>query len=511
MRIKHALLCAGLLACVPGATFAQVPVIVEAENGTLGASLAIATDAGGVTYITTTENSAANPTPARTATYAVTFPAAGSYALYVRILAGPVGGNDDSFYLTNGFNTTTSWSAPYNTSVGGATAPGAGVPTGGTAGQNVWKWVRMTSLPGAGGGTGPSAWVVPAGALTQTFAWGSREDGLLFDKFAFGPVGSCYTVGDLDAARAPTISCPPPAPPDPPAFTRTGPPLATGQSKFLGSAHSPGNASLNFGAYWNQVTPENGGKWGTAQPQSPFGPADQGYPTLPNPVFNFAQARQAYDQARANGHVFKWHVLFWGNQQPGWIESLPVAKQEEAIRIWLAAIAREFPDLEQIEVVNEPLHDPPRGAGNGNYIEALGGDNGLYGTGWDWIIRAFELAREYFPNAKLMLNDFSITNDGNATTRYLEIIELLKARRAHRSRRHPGPRLRVQLQQPRPALPRRTPRIWRAWRPPGCPSMSPSSTSMVSTRPGACRTMRRSSRATRRSFRCSGRANTSRA
>ena len=70
----------------------------------------------------------------------------------------------------------------------------------------------------------------------------------------------------------------------------------------------------------------------------------------------------------------------------------------------------------------------PRGAGNGNYIEALGGDNGLYGTGWDWIIRAFELAREYFPNAKLMLNDFSITNDGNATTRYLQIIGLLKAR-----------------------------------------------------------------------------------
>src|SRR5688500_7011315 len=106
MRIKHALLSAGLLACVPGATFAQVPVIVEAESGTLGASLTIATDAGGVTYITTTENSAATPTPARTATYAVTFPAAGSYVLYVRILAGPVGGNDDSFYVGNGFNTT---------------------------------------------------------------------------------------------------------------------------------------------------------------------------------------------------------------------------------------------------------------------------------------------------------------------------------------------------------------------------------------------------------------------
>ena len=27
-----------------------------------------------------------------------------------------------------------------------------------------------------------------------------------------------------------------------------------------------------------------------------------------------------------------------------------------------AAIAGRIPDLEQIEVVNEPLHDPPRGA-----------------------------------------------------------------------------------------------------------------------------------------------------
>src|SRR4030095_4998220 len=147
MRITHALLCGGFLACVPRATSAQVPVIVEAENGTLGASLTIATAAGGVTYITTTENSAATPTPARTATYAVTFPAAGSYALYVRILVGPIGGNDDSFYVPTGFNTTTSWSAPYNTSVGGATAPGAGVPTGGTAGPNVWQAARMTSLP----------------------------------------------------------------------------------------------------------------------------------------------------------------------------------------------------------------------------------------------------------------------------------------------------------------------------------------------------------------------------
>jgi endo-1,4-beta-xylanase len=415
---------------------AQVPTIVEAESGTLGTSLTTGTDAAGVNYITVlpAANSGATPTPDRVATYQINFPAAGSYALYVRILAGPVGGNDDSFYVPSGFNNATNWPGLYNTSGGGATAPGAGVSTTGSAGQNVWKWVRLTGIPGIGDSSiGPTAWVVPDGALAQSFSWGSREDGLLFDKLAFAPVNSCYTVGDLDAARAPTVSCPPPQP-QPAAYTRTGPALATGLSKYLGSAHSPApadpnqtNPSLNFGAYWNQVTPENGGKWGSAQPTSPFGPAADGYPVLPNPAFNWAAARAAYQQARSTGTAFKWHTLFWGNQQPAWIESLPIAKQQEAIRIWLAAIAAEFPDIEQMEVVNEPLHDPPRGATNGNYIQALGGTANASDENWEWIVTAFTLAREYFPNTKLVLNDYSITNDGNATTNYLVIVNKLKA------------------------------------------------------------------------------------
>jgi endo-1,4-beta-xylanase len=428
MRItRNALLRVCLLASVPIASMAQAPTIVEAESGSLGASLTTGS-AAGVNYITVlpAANAGVAPTPDRVATYQVTFPAAGSYALYLRIFVGPIGGSDDSFYIPSGFNNTTNWPGLYNTSTGGATAPGAGVSTTGGAGQNVWKWVRLTSIPGIGDTSiGPTAWVVPDGALTQSFSWGSREDGLLFDKLAFGPVNVCYTVGDLDAVRPPTVSCPPPQP-LPAAYTRpAGSPLAAGTGKYLGSAHSAGQASLNFAAYWNQVTPENGGKWGAAQPTSPFGPAADGYPTLATPAFNWTAARAAYDQARSTGAAFKWHTLFWGNQQPAWIESLPVAKQQEAIRIWLAAIAREFPDIEQIDVVNEPLHDPPRGATNGNYIEALGGNGD---SGFDWIINAFTLAREYFPNAKLVLNDYSITNTDASTTDYLKIIDLLKTR-----------------------------------------------------------------------------------
>jgi len=425
MKLHHALLRACLLASIPIAGLAaNEPLIVEAENGTLGANLTTGNDAtNNVNYITTTLNDGATPTPGRTATYTVTFPAAGNYALYVRFLAGPNTGNDDSFYLPTGFSAsaTPTWAAAYNTSSGGATAPNATVPVGGSAGTSVWKWQRMTPQVGGGGGTGPAVWTVPAGQLTQTFVWGSREDGLLLDKFAFGPIDVCYTVGDLDAARGPTGACPPLPPPTPPAYTRTGPPLANGQEKFLGSAWSPGNASLNFGNYWNQVTPENAGKWASAE-------GTRG-------TFTFAQAHQAEAAARATpGGVFKWHVLFWGNQQPTWIYDLPPDQQLDEIHKWLAAIAADFPNIDQIDVVNEALHDPPdktsagnttAGGGSGGYMEALGGAGA---TGYDWIINAFTLARQYFPNSKLILNDYSITNSDATTTTYLNIIKLLQDR-----------------------------------------------------------------------------------
>ena len=191
-------------------------------------------------------------------------------------------------------------------------------------------------------------------------------------------------------------------------------PLATGQSKFLGCAYSTLQAT-NFTNYWNQVTPENAGKWGSVE-----GGRD---------AMNWTALDEAYNLAKDNSFPFRLHVLIWGNQQPGWIESLPAGEQLQEIEEWFAAVAERYPDIDYVEVVNEPLHDPPDGPGNGNYIDALGGSNDLYGTGWDWVIKAFELAREYFPaSTKLMINEFGIVdNSGNAED-YVQIINLLKER-----------------------------------------------------------------------------------
>ena len=110
------------------------------------------------------------------------------------------------------------------------------------------------------------------------------------------------------------------------------------------------------------------------------------------------------------------HTLIWGNQQPAWIEALPPAEQLDEIKEWFAAVAARYPDIDFIDVVNEPLHDPPAAPGNGNYIEALGGTGA---TGWDWIIESFRLARQYFPNAQLGINEFSVTNNPTDMRRYI--------------------------------------------------------------------------------------------
>ena len=80
------------------------------------------------------------------------------------------------------------------------------------------------------------------------------------------------------------------------------------QAKFLGSAFSAAQ-STGFATYWNKVTPENAGKWGSVE--------------ATRNVMNWSALDEAYAYAKANGFPIQMHVLIWGNQQPAWIERLP--------------------------------------------------------------------------------------------------------------------------------------------------------------------------------------------
>jgi GH35 family endo-1,4-beta-xylanase len=192
------------------------------------------------------------------------------------------------------------------------------------------------------------------------------------------------------------------------------------KDKFVGSI-SEFTRPL-FNQYFNQITPENGGKWGVAAG------------TTRTAAMRWGQLDTAYNHAVANNMKFNFHVLLWGNQQPTWMATLPPEEQLAEIKKWYAAVAERYPKIEWLQVVNEPTWDPPDGttpknaganfASSGNYVQALGGAGE---TGYDWIRTAFRLAKQYFPNTKLMLNDVAITGQTASTDEYLKIINILKA------------------------------------------------------------------------------------
>ena len=389
------------------------PVYIEAETGSGGEDFALVTE-GDVTFasINPSEPTPASPgSAARVLTYSVELPAAGEYDLYARVRIGPESASDDSFFYGSGFGEKdptldADWITVNSLANVGYQLPdqivagAVGLPLG--AG---FRWINLSEY---NGGDAPLTFSVAEDALTQTLQIGAREDGLAIDELAFVASEVSQTVAELDAGLPGHIL---PPPPPPRACVPRGPALAAYQGKFLGGVHSAAQLP-NFTAYFNQVTPENASKWGAVE--------------ATRDVMDWANLDAAYAFAKENGFPFKFHTLIWGNQQPSWIETLPPEEQREEIEEWFAAVAERYPDLDQIDVVNEPLNDPPStpGSGGGAYIEALGGAGE---TGWDWIVTAFSLARQYFPTSELLLNEYSVINSADNLARYEQIITLLNA------------------------------------------------------------------------------------
>ena len=185
--------------------------------------------------------------------------------------------------------------------------------------------------------------------------------------------------------------------------------LAAGQAKFLG-ATGRGTDTVKpdpaFDAYWNQVTPENAGKWK--------------YPEREQDQMNWEVLDYWYAYARDRGFAFKQHTFVWGMQEPDWIGALPPAEQRAEAEEWIRLYFQRYPETDLVDVLNEPITIPA------TYREALGGAGE---TGWDWVIWTFETAKryrdQYAPGARLLLNEHSVLKDTGKMNRYLEIVDLL--------------------------------------------------------------------------------------
>ena len=185
--------------------------------------------------------------------------------------------------------------------------------------------------------------------------------------------------------------------------------LSSNPDKFLGNI-TTGNNQVDYGneafhTLWNQITPENATKWDACEG------------TRGN--YTFGGADRSANYAKKWGFPFKFHTLVWGSQFPGWVKNLSVTERNKAIVAWFDAVKNHYPNLEIIDVVNEAIEghqaDTP-------YIkEALGGGGK---TGYDWIIKAFEMAHERWPNAILVYNDFN-TFQWN-TNQYIDLVRTIR-------------------------------------------------------------------------------------
>lgn len=170
--------------------------------------------------------------------------------------------------------------------------------------------------------------------------------------------------------------------------------LAAGKPKFLGNVLFSGYNG-DFTNFWNQYTFMRQGKWATLQ-------NTQANWTTYNYTLLNTQLNLTSRTFLTPGTLPRKHSAFIDKRgDPTWIEALDSAGRIAAIKTWMSYYCQNFPFVKVLDVVNEPLHQRPV------YVEDLGG-NGT--TGWDWVITAFEIARDscktISPTAKLLINEY---------------------------------------------------------------------------------------------------------
>jgi GH35 family endo-1,4-beta-xylanase len=165
------------------------------------------------------------------------------------------------------------------------------------------------------------------------------------------------------------------------------------RAKFFGTTWdgwtSVDQVPASLTEFFDQVTPGWVGKWKAAEP------------TQGN--FNWAPLDAMYQWGDINNAVIKEHAFMWHQSTPDWASSITDAGQfKQAVTTWITEYLKRYGSkTDFIDVGNEMYSNPP------DWRWHLGGDEGAA-----WIIWLYQTTRDladiYAPQAKLLVNDYTI-------------------------------------------------------------------------------------------------------
>ena len=160
------------------------------------------------------------------------------------------------------------------------------------------------------------------------------------------------------------------------------PPMEFGHPFFVGNVGQSNFLDSQFADYWDQITPENEGKWTVVERSR-----DEYYWDGLDAIYNFS---------KEHGLIFKGHTLIWGAPTPAWMAQISPEEMRMEMEEWMGDFCARYPDVTLIDVVNE----------------ALPGHFPLYiaqqALGQDWVVESFRMARRNCPDAILILNDYHL-------------------------------------------------------------------------------------------------------
>jgi endo-1,4-beta-xylanase len=193
-------------------------------------------------------------------------------------------------------------------------------------------------------------------------------------------------------------------------------------NKYLGCISQINSTGQTvFPNYWTQLTTENACKWKELQPNS-----------ATFDVNKKARMVAAMDIAQARGIPFKFHAILWGRSIPAWAiqNSTSQTVFQETLRTYIQSLA--VPATiggvpAYIDVVNEPFGAPIEASwgalapipGYGQHLSDQQVSN--------LSVFAFQVARNNFPNSKLLLNEFNVMTVADRRAEFIVLAKRLKS------------------------------------------------------------------------------------